>query len=259
MHPLIERPVRVFLAGFTRLYGQLLFWRYLDGVQVRGLDAARAYAAQHPVILACNHTCWWDGILSVKLPHWLGVDGRFFVLSDNADSLAFVPVLGGIPLDRSSMANMVDAMEVASGWLTEPGRSLMLFPQGRFRAPGVRPLGLERGVGMLQRLSRAPIIPVSISMAYVDNHLPRCLITFGEPIEAGRRDVMDVLERRLVEGLDAHEAWIDDLSRPKTFAPLVRSGIVPIEMRPGSLLWRAGASLWHALKSRLQAAGSNRS
>lgn len=235
--PSSTSPLDRLLRRFARLYGRLLFWRFLDGVYVRGLHRTRVLASQGPVLLAANHSCWWDGIFSVTIPDWLGVDGRFLVARESADGLGVIQTYGGIPVDRDRIADMTRAMEEAAAHLDRPHRAVLLFPQGRFRPSHLRPLGLQRGVRLLQRWSGATIVPVSISLGYRDNHLPTAVLTFGEPIEPGRRDVMEVLEQRLVQGLDEHTAWFDDLSRPPTFEPLIPSAIVPIERRPGALIW----------------------
>lgn len=237
-------PVRLALAGFVRAYGAVLFWRFLDGVYVQGLAQARAVAAEGPVILACNHTCWWDGILAIKLHHWLGVDGRFFVATEGAATTAVIPSMGGIPIDRTSVGAMAEVMERTAGWLDRPGRSLLLFPQGRFRHPSIRPLALQRGVRLLHKLSGATVIPVAISFGYLDTHLPACVITLGQPM-GPRRDLVEALDQALTEALDAHVAWFDDPVRPKPtsapFAVQVSSGVIPIERRPGSWLFTAVA------------------
>ena len=245
-----------FMWLFSRFYGTFLCWRYLDGVHIRGLEEARALAARSPVILACTHHSWWDGILVLKLPHWLGTRGRFFVDATSADSMTFIPILGGIGLKRDSMSAMVAAMEQGSEWLEEPAHSVIIFPQGRFRPMQVRPLGLQRGVRLLQRLSDAPIIPVSITMSFLDTHLPSCLITLGEPIEAGRRDVMEVLEERMASGLDEHVAWLDEEPRREgMFETVVPSGIVPIERRPAALFYNSAAAVISTVITTVRALG----
>lgn len=231
------RLVRAFLWRFSYVYGYLLFWRLLDGVYVRGLWRVRELARERPIILAANHTSWWDGIFTLMLHHWLRVDGRFLVARDSAESTGVISTFGGIGVDTSTLAGITEAMQKAAEHLDGPRRSVLIFPQGRFRAPGLRPLGLQRGVKLLQRWSDATIVPVSITMAHLDTHLPAAILTLGEPIEPGRRDVMEVLEQRLVEGLDDHQAWIDDLSRPERYERMAASAVVPIERRPGALIW----------------------
>lgn len=234
---LLRRLIRAFLWRFSYVYGYLLFWRFLDGVYVRGLWRIRELARERPIILAANHTTWWDGIFTLMLHHWLRVDGRFLVAADSAESMGFIGTFGGIGVETSTLAGLTSALEEAAAHLDGPGRSVLLFPQGRFRAPGVRPLELQRGVKLLQRWSDAPIVPVSITMAFLDTHLPAAILTLGEPLEPGRRDVMEVLESRIEADLEAHQAWIDDLSRPETFERMASSAVVPIERRPGSLIW----------------------
>jgi hypothetical protein len=88
-------------------------------------------------------------------------------------------------------------------------------------------------------MSGATVIPVSITMSFLDNHLPGCLITLGAPIPPGRRDVMDMLEQRMTQGLDAHVEWLDKDPRPDIFETLVSSRVVPHERRPAARVYLA--------------------
>lgn len=250
MRALFDRLFRAFMWRFSRLYGTWLCWRGLDGVYAQGLARTRALAAEGPIILACNHACWWDGIFVLMMQHWLGVRGRFLVDQGSADSMPFIDTFGGIGVARDNVTKLAEALEVAAGFLDGPQRAVILFPQGRFRPAHVRPLGMHRGVALLQRWSKAPIVPVSLTFGFLDTHLPACVMTFGEPIPAGRRDVMDVLEARIVQGLDEHTAWLDDLSRPPRYEPVVPTGIVPIERRPFSLMYLGGVTILRALFRR---------
>jgi len=234
---LLRRLVQAFLWRFSYVYGYLLFWRFLDGVYVQGLWRIRELTRHGPVILAANHTTWWDGIFTLMLHHWLGVDGRFLVALDSAESTGVISTFGGIGVDTSTLSGLTEAMQTAADHPDGPRRSVLLFPQGRFRAPLTRPLELHRGVKLLQRWSDAPIVPVSITLAHLDTHLPAAIVTLGDPIAPGRRDVMQVLEQRMVSGLDDHQDWIDDLSRPPRSERMAASAVGPIGRRLGALIW----------------------
>ncbi len=233
---LAQRALRAALWRFSYVYGRFLLWRFVDGVYVRGLHRTRALLDDGPIILAANHTSWWDGIWTLMVQHWLGADGRFLVAQASHETTGVIQTYGGIGVDPSNLKDLSRAMEEAAAHLDGPGRTVLLFPQGRFRAPGIRPLALKRGVGLLQRWSKAPVVPLSITMAFLDNHLPAAILTFGEPI-APRRDLVPVLEAQLTADLADQEAWVDDLSRPPDFEQLVGSAVVPIERRPGALVW----------------------
>lgn len=231
-------------------YAKLLAWRQLDGVWISGLDQVEPVIARGPVIFAANHVCWWDGQLMLVLLRRLGVDGKFLVNADNVDRMSFLEPLGGIALDRTTVSSTLSAMERGAAWLSGPRKSLWVFPQGRFRPEHVRPLGLQRGVGLLAKMTDAPVIPVAIHYGFLDNHLPACAIRLGAPIE-GRDRLMDRVEASLTEQLDDLSNWFDTPERRHSLEPLVKSMVVPIERRLGARFYLAVVDLIGWARGRL--------
>ena len=104
--------------------------------------------------------------------------------------------------------------------------------QGEQRPSHLRPLGLQRGVGLLAGLSAAEIVPVSITYAVRASERPSIVVSLGEPCRVLRRGPPDELEVALIGGLDKNDAFL--VSGSGAFAPLVaspRSGSVPLHGR----------------------------
>ncbi|MCB9680961.1 MAG: 1-acyl-sn-glycerol-3-phosphate acyltransferase [Alphaproteobacteria bacterium] len=209
-------------------YGRHLMRKHFDGLWVQGLDRAREVASRQPVIFAVNHVCWWDGILMLTLAPRLGVDNRFLVDADSVQKLSYLKQFGAIGIDRRTTVHMIEGMETAAGWLDRPGHSLWVYPQGRYRPSHIRPLGLQRGLTIVQKLSGAVVIPVTMQLDWFLAHLPACAVTFGEPLE-GRDKLMDRLEAAMLAQLDELDAWFDGGVPGPPFTPEVATGIVPIE------------------------------
>jgi 1-acyl-sn-glycerol-3-phosphate acyltransferase len=219
--------MHLFLQRASPIYARWLARRFLDGVYVRNLDAVAALVREESVILAGNHVCWWDGQLLLVVQRALGVQGRFLVNQTSIDRLSFIGGIGGIGVDRSTISATLASLERAAAWVTAERRALWIFPQGRYRPQSVRPLGLQRGVRVLARLSDVPVVPVALSYNYLDQHLPAVVISFGEPIR-GQDKLVERLEAALQQELDAQQAWFDDPERPPLPA-LVPSAVVPFE------------------------------
>lgn len=244
--PPTRHPMGLFLRRFAPLYAVWIARRSLDGVFGTGLDAVREQLKTGSVILAANHVSWWDGQLMLIVNRALGVDGRFFVVANRAQELSYLRHLGGITIDRVTVGGTLGGIEEAAAFLSGgPGRLLWIFPQGRYRPAGVRPLGLERGVSLLHRMSGAAVIPTAMLPGWRELHVPSWAIGFGAPV-TGRDRFMERLETGIVEQLDALDLWFDTPDRAPMPA-LVPSVIVPFEDRLGSRFYLFWARLWGAV------------
>src|SRR5690606_28499581 len=115
-----------------------------------------------------------------------------------------------------------------AAWLDRPGRSLWMHPQGRYRPSHLRPLGLHRGIGVLQRMSGATVVPVTLQLGWFLAHLPAAGLVFGAPLPAGE-PLMPRLEGAMLEQLDALDRWFDAESPGPPLVPEVATRVVPIE------------------------------
>jgi 1-acyl-sn-glycerol-3-phosphate acyltransferase len=239
--------MHLFLQRASPVYARWLARRYLDGVYVKNLETVQAAVREGPVILAGNHVCWWDGQLLLVVQKALAVEGRFLVNQTSIDRLSFIAGIGGLGVDRSSVSATLASLERAASWVAAPGRALWIFPQGRYRPQSVRPLGLQKGVRVLAKLSGVPVVPVALSYHYLDQHLPAVVIAFGEPI-VGQERLVERLDAALTAELDAAQAWFDD-ERRAPLPALVPSAVVPFEDGIGSRIYLFFSRVFRAVRA----------
>jgi 1-acyl-sn-glycerol-3-phosphate acyltransferase len=180
----------------------------LDGVFLRGLDTLRSALAAGPVIIAANHVCWWDGLMMLMIDEAVRADARVIVDKASLDRVPWLPWIGAIAVDRSSGPSALVGVRRAARHLDGPGRSVWIFPQGRERPAHLRPLDVRSGVELLQRASRAPVVPVALGYPFRDRHVPAGVAAVGAPVPAGP-DLLARLERALVAELDAIDVDAD--------------------------------------------------
>lgn len=248
--PPTRHPMGLFLRTAAPLYATWIARRHLDGVWARDLDRVREALARGPVILAANHVSWWDGQLLLVVNRYLGVEGRFLVKADSVAEMPYMRHLGGIPIDRSTASGALAGIEEAVEFLSGPGRLVWIFPQGELRPPSLRPLKLERGVELLHRLSKAPVIPFAWVSGWRLLHLPTWAIGVGEPL-SGRERFLPRLEEALIGQIEGLERWIADPSSA-ALEPVVPSVIVPFEDRFGARLYMFWARLFGWLRGLVQ-------
>lgn len=167
------------------------FWLYLARIAGITFFDVRFFFSHRvpksgPVIIASSHQSLLDPVL-------VGIcfDRSCSYLA--RETLFRIPILGGLirnlrafPVPRESTAPR-KALEVCFSIL-EKGHSLLLFPEGTRSYDG-RLQPLKRGVALVARRSRAPVVPVVIEGSYKSWPRTRAFprpasvrIFFGEPI-----------------------------------------------------------------------------
>jgi 1-acyl-sn-glycerol-3-phosphate acyltransferase len=179
-----QRWFNAWFAGHARSRIQGAF----GAVLVRGAAAARALAAEAPLILVANHTSWWDPLVILHASqHLLGVDGYAMMAAENLRKLPFFALVGAFGVDLERPADGTAAIRYAARLLDGAGRALWIFPQGRERPSDERPLGFRAGSAQIARVARnARVVPVAIRYEHAGEERPRLYVAFGEPVAAHR-------------------------------------------------------------------------
>jgi 1-acyl-sn-glycerol-3-phosphate acyltransferase len=214
--------------------------RAFDGVYVSGLAEARRVVDGGPVIFAANHVSWWDAFAVVLLDRALGATSHCLMEAQNLARLPFFGWIGAVPIHRDDPRAAVADLRAAARLLAGPGDALWIFPQGRHRPAHLRPLGFERGVSLLAKMSGRPVVPVSITYGFRERPEMTLAIAFGAPLAAEEARSTETLELRVAAGLDRNDAFL--VSGAGAYTALVdgrsRSG-VPLA---GRLLARFGGA-----------------
>ena len=186
----------------------------LDGVWVRGIESVHAARQSRPVILAATHSAWWDAMLLLPLDDALGRSGRVWMDAANLERLPFFGPLGAIALDTSGIAGLRRSVREAGDWLSEPGKTLWVFPQGEQRPSWIRPLCLHPGAAWMAQQLDAALIPVAIAYGFREASTPSAAVSFGPPVdpdnlEGGLLQQLGYTDRFFVNGDPAFEPFIE--------------------------------------------------
>jgi 1-acyl-sn-glycerol-3-phosphate acyltransferase len=200
---------RPWVLSLARAYTRRRVQRGLDGLYVAGLEAAREHSQKGPLLIAANHTSWWDPLLALLLDDALGGGGRALMDQQNLERLPFFGWLGALPLDRRTGPRARAGMQLAVDHLRESGQKVWIYPQGRQRPSWVRPLDLHRGVAVIARLSGAPVLPVSVAYGFREHHLPAAFVQICAPLAHDHPDLLAGLEQALIAGLARCDAGLE--------------------------------------------------
>ena len=200
-------------VSFFRWFATRKLAASLDGVYVRGLAPLREALDSGPVIVALNHVSWWDVMLIIWLDGYIHADMRAVMDAGNLRRLPYFGLIGAVPLERKDKQQTWRDIAAIAGLLDRPNRMLYIFPQGRHRPTGIRPLGLKSGVRVLAAQAGVPVFPISIQYGFRETERIAATLDVGTPlsppVDGADPTWLSHLEEALIRGLVAGEAWLD--------------------------------------------------
>lgn len=190
-------PVWKFLQAFSRIMTTLLF-----DLKVYG---AHRVPAEGGVLIVSNHQSYLDPVLlGVRLHRPLS----YMAKSELFTHWAFawlIRSLGAFPVKQG--AGDVGAVKETIARLQE-GRALNIYPEGS-RTDNGELLPIEKGVGLVIRKAKVPVVPAVIHGSYdawpKENKFPRPFpirILYGRPLDLSsmdREQIIETIDRTLRE------------------------------------------------------------
>lgn len=166
---------------------QLVWWPRkrlgLRGIRLAGLP--RDLPPQLPVLVAANHTSWWDGFILRALQETLRPRDRLAVvmLAAELEKRPFLKWLGGIglvPGSAASLRGLVRSLQRER--ISSPSLTVVFFPQGRIWPSHRRPLGFQPGVRLVARaLAPVAVLPVALHLEPGRHPAPTAWVSASHP------------------------------------------------------------------------------
>lgn len=183
-------------------YFRWLFTRRFAALWVDG-----ELPAQGPLVLAGNHTSWWDGPLGMMYTALYSRHRGYVGMEwENLARYSMFRRAGCFGVARGEHATAVQAIHYAADLLANPEHAVWIFPQGRMRHLDERPLRFEGGLGLLARLRPGvPLVRVSFRYELRGEDRPEAFMRFDAP-EPMEDDPawLRLQEERLTTLLDRH-------------------------------------------------------
>lgn len=194
-------------AAFSRLarhrLGTYFEHLFLHGQLPSGLE-------ERPVVFFCNHSAWMDTELSHYLvSQQLNLEYYLMAHSDSVKRWPFMRRYGCFGVDSSNPFGVTATMQYAANLLrNQPGRAVVMFPQGQFTRCTQRPLIFQAGTAQLIRLVKDVVaVPLALHYDLFFNKRPEAYIRFGTPLSFNNdapptRQLNAQLEQALTSELD---------------------------------------------------------
>ena len=154
-HPLYER----FFGAYLWTHMRLAF-RYIR-IHNNFTDNG------NPVILIGNHFSWWDGFIARHVN--INVFKRKLHLMMDEEQLAkrkFLCRLGAFSIKKNNRS-AIESLNYAASVLNDPGKLLVVFPQGQFQSLHQHPVNFQKGWFRIIQKSQ-PNIQIVFMVALTD-------------------------------------------------------------------------------------------
>lgn len=176
---------------FFKWYTYWLFRRNFESVYIR-LDY-RPNESKSTLYFA-NHHLWWDG-LSPLLLNEFGLKQRARAIMENHQmkKYSFFSKIGAFSINRENPRSALFSMNYASKWLSSPGNSLFIYPEGKLTSPG-DPVKFEPGIiRIILKMAISDLVPVSYFLNHHNGPKPQLFIHIGAPLALKKDDDKYVL------------------------------------------------------------------
>lgn len=220
---------RFFNKLFSIYNEKYLLERRFSYIGLRGqLDLADS---DRPALYIMNHSSWWDGLLVHHALQRLSSCEHYMMMEEEQlHKFTFFRKLGAYSIRKGDTGEVRQTLNYTLELLTS-GNRVWIFPQGKIQHQDVRPLGFERGVGLLlSRLPNTAVIPVTLVHGLYSQDKPEALMSVGHPIierwsDYTSREITGILEGVLTEQLERQKSEIMAApgGRPEEYISLMHS------------------------------------
>lgn len=137
-----------------------------------------------PLILAPNHSTWWDGFFVYLLnKKYFGRKFFIMILEEQLEKYKFFTKLGGFSINKSNPKSIIESLSYTAQLLKENRYSVTtIFPQGELLPNYIKPLKFNRGIEkVVQNYNDiVAILPLSIRIEYLKEEKPTVFFKFGK-------------------------------------------------------------------------------
>ncbi|MEI9998079.1 MAG: lysophospholipid acyltransferase family protein [Verrucomicrobiota bacterium] len=190
------------------LYFRWLARRAFHTIAGRGLERLRTLPEDRPIILFCNHTNWWDGLIIYLLTRQMKHKAVYCMMEERQlKHYRFFTWLGAFSVDLSSPLRSAASLRYAQRLLQRKETAIWIFPQGKICRQN-EPVEIKPGTDYLaQTAPHAMLVPVAMRYDFFREDRPNALIEVGPPFLA-----VDSPEGRIAEECNKVYIHVTDAS-----------------------------------------------
>ena len=168
-------------AAFERLfaiYNRNLLKRRFHSFQISGLDFLFNKNSNSPLIIYCNHSSWWDGLIAFQISYQIGLNSFVMMEEKQLRKLFMFRLLGAFSVVREKPREALESINYAARVLrNDPKNTLWIFPQGEILPNDLRPLKFYNGLAkIIEKVGKCSITSLSMRYEFLKEFKPEIFV-----------------------------------------------------------------------------------
>ena len=192
------------------VYNRSLLKRRFHSFHISGLNYLFNKNPNVPLIIYCNHSSWWDGLVAFQISHKARLNSYVMMEEKQLKDLFLFRRLGAFSVVREKPREAIQSIRYAAQLLKQDSTStLWIFPQGEILPNDLRPLKFFNGLSkIIEQTENCETASLSIRYEFLGEFKPRILVKIDEPETISRieisnsRVLSEMLSNRLTMNLD---------------------------------------------------------
>jgi chlorobactene lauroyltransferase len=207
---MLEANKCAFFEKIFSVYNRNLLKRRFHSLNVSGLDFLFNKNPSIPLIIYCNHSSWWDGLVAFQISFQAKLNSFVMMEEKQLKELFLFRKLGAFSVVRDNPRKAYQSIKYAARILNNDSASVLwIFPQGEILPNDLRPLRFYKGLTKIVELTRE-CAAASLAMRYefLGDYKPRIFVKIEKPENFSSREIShakqlsEILSEKLTENLD---------------------------------------------------------
>ena len=164
------------------IYCRNLFKRRFQSFNCSGLDFISQRNSHLPLVIYCNHSSWWDGLVAFELSRTLKMDSFVMMEEKQLKNLSLFRKLGAFSVIKENLREAVKSINYAANLLTEKrSRTLWIYPQGEILPNDLKPIKFFNGVSrIIEKIGKCEVVSMAIRYEFLGDYKPEVFVKFGK-------------------------------------------------------------------------------
>jgi len=166
------------------IYNRNLLKRHFYSIQIKGLDFLLNRKIKLPVIIYCNHSSWWDGLVAFQISYKTGLDGFIMMEERQLRKYHLFRKLGAFSIVREKPREAFKSIIYASTILKKNvGKTaLWIFPQGEILPNDSRPIRFYGGLSkIIEKTAECSVLSMATRYEFLGEFKPRIFVRIEKP------------------------------------------------------------------------------
>lgn len=180
---MLEANKSAFFEKIFAIYNRNLLKRRFHSLNVSGLDFLFNKHSNVPLIIFCNHSSWWDGLIAFQISFHAKLNSFVMMEEKQLKDLFLFRKLGAFSVVRDNPREAFQSLKYAARILKKDSTSVLwIFPQGEILPNDLRPIRFYNGLSKIVELT-GECAAASLSMRYefLGEFKPQIFVKIDKP------------------------------------------------------------------------------